>query len=215
MAGVYELYEQLLPTKLYQVKKIKISQSSTMSCRMCNKAAESVAHILSGCSAFTQNKYLARHNNVLKVLYFELLRELQLVESPPAWYSPIKPKPEYVSEDVQALWDTPTYGENHELQANRIDAKIVNHKSKEVTVVVLEMSCPWIENREKKDEEKSVKYGLLRWELQERYPRYTVQQYNIIMGWTCLEVGQGLWKKDYRSCWGKRQKMCYETCRSL
>ena len=124
VAGVYELYEQLLPTKLYQVKKIKISQP--------------------------------------------------------------KPKPEYVSEDVQALWDTATYGANYELQANRIDAKIVNHKSKEV--VVLEMSWPWIENREKKDEGKSVKYGPLQWELQERYPGYTVQQYNIIIdmlgGWS-------------------------------
>ena len=62
----------------------------------------------------------------------------------------------------------------------------MNHKRKEV--VVLEMSCPWIENREKKDEEKSVKYGPLRWELQERYLGYTVQQYNIIMdvlgGWS-------------------------------
>ena len=37
------------------------------------------------------------------------------------------------------------------MEANRIDAKIVNHKSKEV--VVLDMNCPWIENREKKDEE--------------------------------------------------------------
>ena len=97
---------------------------------MCNKAPKSVAHVLSECSALAQNKYLARHDNALKVLYFELPRELQLVESLPAWYSPIEPKREYVSEDVQALWDIPTYGENHELQANRIDAKIVNHKSK-------------------------------------------------------------------------------------
>ena len=94
MAGMCEIYEQLLPTKLYQVKKIKISQSSNVSCRMCNKAPESVAHVLSGCSSLAQNKYLARHNNALKVLYFELLRELQLVERLPAWYSPIKPKPE-------------------------------------------------------------------------------------------------------------------------
>ena len=54
VAGVYELYEQLLPTKLYQVKKIKISQPNTMSCRVCNKAPESVAHILSGCSALAK-----------------------------------------------------------------------------------------------------------------------------------------------------------------
>ena len=72
------------------------------------------------------------------------------------------------------MWDLPTYGESRELQANRIDAKIVNHKSKEV--VVLKMSCPWIENREKKDEGKSIKYGPLRWKLQEQYPGYTVQR---------------------------------------
>ena len=50
------------------------------------------------------------------------------------------------------------------------------------------MSCPWIENREKEDEEESVKYGPLWWELQERYPGYTAHQYNIIMdvlgGWS-------------------------------
>ena len=85
VAGMYELYEQLLPTKLYQVKKIKISQSSDVSCRKCNNAPESVAHVLSGCSALVQNKYLKRHNNALKVLYFELLRGLQLVESIPTW----------------------------------------------------------------------------------------------------------------------------------
>ena len=66
-------------------------------------------------------------------------------------------KPEYISEDVQALWDIPTYGENHELQTNRIDAKIVNHKIKQI--VVLEMSCLWIEKREKEDKEETVKCG--------------------------------------------------------
>ena len=69
------------------------------------------------------------------MLYFELSRELQLVESLPTWHSLIKPKPEYVSEDVEALWDIPTYEENHEFQGNRIDEKIVNHKSKEVVVL--------------------------------------------------------------------------------
>ena len=78
----------------------------------------------------------------------------------------------------------------------------MNHKSKEV--VVLEMSCPWIYNRGKKDKEKSVKYGPLRWELQERYPGYTVQQYNIIMdvlgGWS-RTIEEGL-----RKLLGKKTK---------
>ena len=88
----------------------------------------------------------------------------------------------------------------------------MNHKSKEV--VVLEMSCPWIENREKKDEEKSVKYGTLRWELQERYPGYTVQQYNIIMvvlgGWsrTMKERLQKLLGKKNKRCATKHAEIC-------
>jgi len=50
------------------------------------------------------------------------------------------------------------------------------------------MSCPWIENREKKAEEKSLKYDSLQRKLHDRYPGYTVQQYNIIIdvlgGWS-------------------------------
>ena len=48
-ACMYELHEQLLRTKLYQIKRMKISQSSNASCRMSKKAPESLAHVLSGC----------------------------------------------------------------------------------------------------------------------------------------------------------------------
>jgi hypothetical protein len=211
VAGMYELYEQLLPTRVYhQVKKTKTAHSDNVICRLCNKKPESVAHLLSGCSALAQNKYLTRHNNALKVLYFEVLRDLQVIENAPAWYSPVKPKPEYITDEVHALWDIPTYGDNHEIKANRIDAKIVNKKSKEV--VILEMSCPWVENREKKDEEKTLKYGPLRWELQEQYPGYKVHQYNLIMdvlgGWsnTMEEELQTLLGKKTRDILLKMQK---------
>ena len=48
-----------------------------------------------------------------------------------------------------------------------MDARIVDHQVK--TVATLEMSCPWIQNREKKDEEKVLKYG----------PLYRVTQYRV------------------------------------
>ena len=44
-----------------------------------------------------------------------------------------------------------------------------------------EMSCPWNNNPEKKSEEKTMKYGPLRWELKEKYKGYEVHQYNNIM----------------------------------
>ena len=50
------------------------------------------------------------------------------------------------------------------------------------------MSCPWIENRNRKDSEKTVKYGSLRWELKQQFKGYKVQQFSIIRdvlgGWS-------------------------------
>ena len=46
---------------------------------------------------------------------------------------------------------------------------------------MIEMSCPWLENRESKDFEKTTKYSKLRLELTNRYPEYKANQYNIIM----------------------------------
>ena len=65
-----------------------------------------------------------------------------------------------------------------EVRANRVDARVVNHESKKV--ITIEMNCPWISNREKKSEEKTMKYSPLRWELKEQYKGYEVHQYNII-----------------------------------
>ena len=50
------------------------------------------------------------------------------------------------------------------------------------------MSCPWIDNRKKKEVEKTTKYAPLRLELKQQFPTYTVKQFNIIIdvlgGWS-------------------------------
>ena len=51
----------------------------------------------------------------------------------------------------------------------------------EKKVIVIEMSCPWLENRQSKDLEKTQKYGPLRWELKRQFQVYEVTQHNIIM----------------------------------
>ena len=54
-----------------------------------------------------------------------------------------------------------------------------------IIIITLEM---WVGNRGMKDEEKTVKYGPLRWELKQQYFGYSLEQYNIIMdvpgGWS-------------------------------
>ena len=66
------------------------------------------------------------------------------------------------------------------VKANRIDATIVDKVSG--TVALLEMSCSWIHrNREEMTDEKTAKYGPLRWELKQRFLKYKVTQCNIII----------------------------------
>ena len=64
-----------------------------------------------------------------------------------------------LKENHRALWDVPDYVENAEVRANRIDARIINHAEKKITL--LEMSCPWVENRCQKEAEMTRKYAPL------------------------------------------------------
>ena len=84
---MFELYEQMLPTRLYTSQKIRTTPESEVLCRLCSKFPESVLHVLAGCPALVQNKYLSRHNATLKILFFELLRDLKLADEVPPWYS--------------------------------------------------------------------------------------------------------------------------------
>ncbi|PFX18510.1 Retrovirus-related Pol polyprotein from type-1 retrotransposable element R2 [Stylophora pistillata] len=49
IAGMFELYEQLLPTRFYTIHKTRVSDSSDSGCRLCGTAPEGIAHILSDC----------------------------------------------------------------------------------------------------------------------------------------------------------------------
>ena len=113
---------------------------------------------LSGRSALAQRKYLSRHNGVLKKLFFEQVEDLQPMEAVPPWYSPTQPKPHYQHDQVPAYWDVLVYADHTEVQANGVDAKIVDKERK--TVTLLDMSCPWTENRKQKDKEKTRKYSV-------------------------------------------------------
>ena len=108
-------------------RKIPTSTEGEVRCRLCGKAPESVAHILSGCSALAQSKYLCRQDAALKVLFYVLLydEDLMIDEIPP-WYTPDKPKSVYESENVKASWDVPIYADQQEVRCNRVDARIVN-----------------------------------------------------------------------------------------
>ena len=86
-------------------------------------------HVLRGCSVLAQSKYNTRHDAALKVLFFDLLCDMRLIESAPSWFSPETPKPEYKNDRASAFRDVPVYAEKAEVRANRIDARLVDKKS--------------------------------------------------------------------------------------
>ena len=161
IAGVQELYQQLLPTKVYYSRKTK-SQVTDEQCCLCGDSLENVQHILSGCSALAQTKYLQRHNNAFKILFFEVLRSLDLITKVEPWFSQVTPKPLCENEHATAFWDVPLFADTTQVKANRIDATVIDKTSKQVRVI--EMSCPWLENKESKDFERTMKYSQLRLE---------------------------------------------------
>ena len=85
-----ELYKQPTPTGVYTSYKTGTSQGD-VTCRMCGRAAETLQHVLSWCSAVAQSKYLNRHNAALKILFFEMRKDHKLVDSVPSWNSPVTP----------------------------------------------------------------------------------------------------------------------------
>ena len=90
--------------------------------------------------------------------------DLEFVDSVPPWYSPAQPKALY--ENSRACH----YTQSTEVRANRIDPRTVDKESKRV--MLLEMSCPWISNRESKDAETTLTYAPLRHEIKMQMPGY-------------------------------------------
>ena len=88
------------------------------------------------------------------------------------WYLPTKPKPVYEKERATAYWDVPLYVDTTLVHSNSIDATVIDKNNKKISVI--EISCPWVENREVKDNEKSTKYSHLRLELMNRYSGYQI-----------------------------------------
>ena len=73
-----------------------------------NKARESVVRVLAGCAALAWNKYVTRHNAALKILFFEILQDLDLVDTVPPWYSPLKAKTVYEANNAQSVLGCPS-----------------------------------------------------------------------------------------------------------
>ena len=66
-----------------------------------------------------------------------------------------------------------------QVRANRVDATFVDRENKEV--MLIEMSCPWIDNGKQKEEEKILKYAPLRLDLKREHPGFKIRHFSIVI----------------------------------
>ena len=87
--------EQALRTK-YVKYNIDHTGDSPL-CRLCGAAGETVTHIISACTILVQKEYKRRHDNVARIVHWELCGKFGL-ERPEKWY---EHKPKAVLENAK------------------------------------------------------------------------------------------------------------------
>ena len=119
---------------------------------------------------------------MLKYIYFNVLKKYGLVSECPAWYSKCDIKSKYENDQICLLWDIPEfmgYDDEDDSKVLRPDGKMILKDERKV--IILEMSVPWIQNRESKLVEKEQKYRELIPKTKEMYPNYDCVQATFII----------------------------------
>ena len=75
----------------------------------------------------------ARRNGALMILFFKLVRDLELIENTPPSYSKTTPKPEYHNQRASAFLDVPLFADDTEVTANNTDARLFDKQARRIT----------------------------------------------------------------------------------
>ena len=179
---IQSIHLQTVPTLAFTNYRSSGNEQSSKICRLCKIGEETIKHLLSNCDNLARFDYIRRHDRCLQCILFPLLMEKGFISNCPPWYSKIEIKPRYENETLTILWDIPDYtgadGED-ERSLQRPDGRVTFKFEKKI--VLLEMSVPWIENREVKFTEKEDKYKEIITRLKVENPGYTVEQATFII----------------------------------
>ena len=150
---------------------------------MCRKGDESVKHLMSNCETLVNSLYKKRHDNALKCFIWPLLKEMGLITKCPRWFSNDEVKPRYKKDGIEFLWDSPEYsGRDNECDHPfRPDGKLTINKADDKRIFLIEMTVPWIQNRQEKLEYKCEKYINIINSIKLENPEFHVDQITIVV----------------------------------
>ena len=117
--------DQSLRTNIMKARIEKANVSPM--CRMCNKAEETVFHIVSECSKMAQTEYKGRHDKLAKVIHWDLCKKYG-VKVLAKWYDHV-PEKVVENDQVKILWDF-NIQTDHVIQHRRPDVVLLDKTKK-------------------------------------------------------------------------------------
>ena len=167
--------EQEIRTK--QLINKRENPESSPKCRFCKTMDESIFHIFNSCNHLSTSMYLPlRHNEVAKVLYYELLKEFENTQEERK-----KPETTLRTAKVEMWWDKKIRVQPP-VEYDRPD--IVCWDLNKNKCIIIDICVPMDVNVARAEKEKCDKYFLLASRLQRLYPQYTYEIVPIVIGST-------------------------------
>ena len=172
---VCAIQEQEIRTR--QLINKREDSNSSPKCRFCKVMDESIFHILNSCSHLSISMYLAvQHNEVAKVLYFELLKELGKIQEDKK-----SPESMFKTNNVEIWWDK-KISVQPPVEHNRPDIVLWDLLKKRCCII--DICVPMDVNVSREEKEKRDKYFILASRLQRLYPQYKYEIIPIVVGST-------------------------------
>ena len=127
--------EQAIRTNYVKRRIDKTPQSPL--CRMCDKKSEAISHIVSECEKLAQKDYKRRHDNVARIVQWNLRVKYNLKKSE-KWY---EHAPEVVTEngEVNILWDVMIQCDR-EVNARKPEIVVVNKNGRSCAITDIAIS---------------------------------------------------------------------------
>ena len=146
-------------------------------CRICKESAETVKHIVSGCTCLAGSKYTNRHDKLGTYVHWTILKDLG-INVCDEWFKHV---PEKVVESGETIimWDYAIITDK-KVGANRPDITI--HDRKEKKVILIDFSVPYDMNIVEKTAEKITKYRDLEIEIKKCWKLNNVITVPVIVG---------------------------------
>ena len=125
------IIQQLITTNVYNAKKVQSGED--LLCSFCHVKKETVPHIMCSCSAIAQTLYTARHDPMLRPVYYAILKTLGITNNEEdetiPWYRELQPKCCVETKEVKVLWNIPLHLDIVPKDgANKPDISICNKK---------------------------------------------------------------------------------------